>query len=289
MRRRWCRRAQAYEKVESCRIKKEVSEVHVESIPLWAATVVLLDIVAAALVAWIGLRRAAHSLFDVRKAARTSSLFAVVLLSWFVVAVLITLVPRPDDTPAVLAAVIVLAWNLLLTAVGYGLRFFSRTYREVIDAIPHHLLLAFQSYRLIGIVFLPMLALGVLPAFFAVPAGLGDIIAGLAVLGAAYLYARRSAGAWVTAVGANLIGMLDFAVALGAGTGILAAPLQVILGGSSALTGPLTVFPLGLIPLFVVPLGFIVHLHSLTRLAGERKRAPRRPEAGTKVPTAPTR
>jgi len=250
---------------------------NVESVPLWAAAVVLVDIVGAALVAWIGLRRAAHSLFDARKAARTSSLFATVLLSWFVVAALITLVPRPEDAPAMLAAAVVVVWNLLLTAVGYGLRFFSRTYLEMIDAIPHHLLLAFQSYRLIGIVFLPMLALGVLPAFFAVPAGVGDIITGLAVLGAAYLYAKHSAGARGAAVGANLIGMLDFAVAIGAGTTILAPPLQAILGGSSALTGHLSVFPLGLIPLFVVPLGFIVHLHSLTRLAGERKRVPRRP------------
>ena len=213
---------QAHEKVEISRIK----EVHIESVPLWAATVVLLDIVAAALVAWVGLRHAARSLFDAKKAARVSSLFAAVLMGWFVAAVLITLVPRPDDAPAVLAAVVVLTWNLLLTAVGYGLRFFSRTHREVIDAIPHHLLLAFQSYRLIGIVFLPMLALGVLPAFFAVPAGVGDLIAGLAVLGVAYLYARRSARAWGAAVGANLIGMLDFAVALGAGTGILAAPCK---------------------------------------------------------------
>jgi hypothetical protein len=250
---------------------------HVESVPLWVAAVVLVDIVGAALVAWIGLRRAARSLFEARKAARTSSLFATVLLSWFVVAALITLVPRPEDAPAMLAAAVVVVWNLLLTAVGYGLRFFSRTYLEMIDAIPHHLLLAFQSYRLIGIVFLPMLALGVLPAFFAVPAGVGDIIAGLAVLGAAYLYAKHSAGARSAAVGANLIGMLDFAVAIGAGTTILAPTLQGILGGSAALTGHLSVFPLGLIPLFVVPLGFIVHLHSLTRLAGERKRVPRRP------------
>ena len=245
---------------------------HPEGVPLWAAMVVVLVILATALAAWIGLRRAAHSLFDARKAARISSLFAAVLLSWLVIALLFTLVPRPDNAPAALAAVVVLAWNLLLTVVGYGLRFFSGTYRKVIDAVPHHLLLAFQSYRLIGIVFLPMLALGILPAFFAVPAGVGDIIAAVAVLGAAYLYAKRSAGAWGAAVGANLIGMLDFSVALGAGTRILAAPLQAILGGSSVPPGPLSVFPLGLIPLFVVPLGFIVHLHSLTRLAQERNR-----------------
>ncbi len=49
--------------------------------------------------------------------------------------------------------------------------------------------------------------------------------------------------------------------------------MQAVFGGASATTGLLSVLPLGLIPLFVVPLGFIVHLHSLTRLFGERKRA----------------
>ena len=74
-------------------------------------------------------------------------------------------------------------------------------------------------------------------------------------------------------MGTNLVGILDFTVALGAGSGLLAAPLQAISGGASTTTGLLSVFPLGLIPLFVVPLGFMVHLRSLTRLFGERKRA----------------
>jgi hypothetical protein len=162
-----------------------------------------------------------------------------------------------------------------MTTVGYGLRFFSGTYREVVDRIPQQLLLAFQSYRLVGAVFLPLMAIGILPTFFAVPAGVGDIVAGLAALGAAYLYAKRSAGAWGVAVATNLVGMLDFVVALGAGSRFLAAPLQALFGGASATTEVLSVFPLGLIPLFVVPLGLIVHLHSLTRLFGERKRAAR--------------
>ncbi len=73
----------------------------------------------------------------------------------------------------------------------------------------------------------------------------------------------------------NLVGLLDFIVALGAGSRLLAAPLLAVFGGASVPTGLLSVFPLGVIPLFVVPLGFIVHLHSLTRLFGERKRTAR--------------
>jgi hypothetical protein len=136
-------------------------------------------------------------------------------------------------------------------------------------------LLAFQSYRLVGAIFLPLMAMGILPAFFAVPAGVGDIIAGLAALGAAYLYAERFAATWGAAVATNLVGILDFTVALGAGSGLLAAPLQAVFGEASVPTGLLSVFPLGLIPLFVVPLGLIVHLHSLTRLFGERKHTAR--------------
>jgi hypothetical protein len=246
--------------------------VYSENLPLWAAVVVVVVIVATAVVAWAGARRAARSLFDTRKAARVSFLVGAALASWLALAFLIVFLPRPENAPATVGAVIILAWNLALTTFGYGLRFFSGTYREVVDRIPQQLLLAFQSYRLVGATFLPLMAMGILPAFFAVPAGVGDVIAGLAALGAATAYAKRFAGAWSAAVITNLVGILDFIVALGAGSRLLAAPLQAVFGGASATTGLLSVFPLGLIPLFVVPLGLIVHLHSLTKLFGERKR-----------------
>ena len=246
-----------------------------ENVPLWAAVLVVLVIVATAVVAWAGARRAARSLFDARKTARVSFLFGAALASWLALAFLIVFLPRPENAPATVGAVIVLAWNLALTTVGYGLRFFSGTYREVVDHIPQQDLLAFQSYRLVGAIFLALMAMGTLPAYFAVPAGVGDIIAGLAALGAARLYAKRFAGAWSVAVATNFLGMLDFVVALGAGSRLLAAPLQAVFDGASTATGLLSVFPLGLIPLFVVPLGLIVHLHSLTRLFAGRKRAAR--------------
>jgi hypothetical protein len=251
---------------------KEVLDVYAENVPPWAAVVVVVVVVATALVAWVGISRAARSLYGVRKAARVSSLFGAVLASWIALAFLIVLLPRPENAPAPDVGAIVLTWNLALTSVGYGLRFLSGTYREVVDRIPQQLLLAFQSNRFVGAIFLPLMAMGMLPAFFAVPAGVGDIITGLAALGAVYLCAKRLVGAWSAAVAMNLLGMLDFVVALGVGSQILASPLQAVFGAASATIELLGVFPLGLIPLFVVPLGFIVHLHSLTRLVRERKR-----------------
>src|SRR5215204_4831637 len=156
--RRWRRCAQVPHGMKTRQVK-EVSEVYGENVPVWAAVVVVLVIVATGIVAWAGVRSAARSLFGVRKAARVSSLFAAVMTAWLAAAFLITIVPRPETADAATGAAIVLGWNLALTAVGYGLRFVSGIYREVIDGIPQHLLLAFQSYRLVGAIFLPLLAL----------------------------------------------------------------------------------------------------------------------------------
>jgi hypothetical protein len=122
--------------------------VYAENIPVWVAVLVVLVIVATAVVAWAGARRTGHSLFDARKAARVSFLFGAALAGWLALAFLLVFLPRPENAPPTIGAVIVLAWNLALTTVGFGLRFFSVTYREVVDRIPQQLLLAFQSYRL---------------------------------------------------------------------------------------------------------------------------------------------
>lgn len=238
------------------------------AVPVWAGVTVLVVDVVTAVVAWVLLSGAARSVLEPAKSKAVSRVAAAALVGWLLAAFFVTAVVRPGIDLWGVAAVI--GWISALVVVGYGLRFFSESYRLTIDAIPHQWLLAFQSYRLVGAIFLPLMAVGVLPAFFAWPAGVGDIIAGAAALGAAYLWARRARGAWGAAVGTNLIGLLDFVVAVGAGTTILAGPLQAVFGAATVSTVVLPVFPIGMIPTFVIPLGLIVHLHSLTRLAGER-------------------
>ena len=73
---------------------------YAENVPLWVAVVVVFEIVATAVVAWAGVRRAARSLFAARKAARVSLLFGVALASWLALASLIVLLPRPENAPA---------------------------------------------------------------------------------------------------------------------------------------------------------------------------------------------
>ncbi len=122
-------------------------------------------------------------------------------------------------------------------------------------ALPHTL-------RVVGVTFLIVMVQGHLPAVFALPAGLGDIAAGLA----APLVARRLAhgGGRSRAVWFNLFGILDLVVALG--IGFLAGlgpwrPLDI-----TPSTEPLSLLPLALVPTVAVPLAIALHLVALRRL-----------------------
>jgi hypothetical protein len=114
----------------------------------------------------------------------------------------------------------------------------------------------------VGVTFLLVMAQGHLPAVFALPAGLGDIAAGLA----APFVARRLAqgGGRARAVWFNLFGLLDLVVALT--IGFLAGlgpwrPLDV-----TPSTEPLSMLPLALVPTVAVPLSIALHLVSLRQL-----------------------
>ncbi len=121
-----------------------------------------------------------------------------------------------------------------------------------------------------GAAFVAIMALGHLPALFAVPAGLGDIAAGIAAPLVAYRLARgtgRRAAVWH-----NAFGMTDLVVALtlGALTGF-----QLLDVTPSA--APIFELPLALIVTAGVPLLLALHITSMSALA----RAPRTPLPAT--------
>jgi hypothetical protein len=134
-----------------------------------------------------------------------------------------------------------------------------------------------HSFRVAGVFFLLYLAFGRLPALFALPAGLGDIAAGIAAPLAARRLAQgagRGAALWF-----NAFGIIDLAVAgtLGALTGY-----QLLDVTPSAV--PVSELPLALVPTVTVPLLLALHVTSIVTLA----RAPRsRPSAaGPLIPGA---
>jgi hypothetical protein len=132
--------------------------------------------------------------------------------------------------------------------------------------------------RVAGVAFLLYLALGHLPALFALPAGLGDIAAGIAAPLVACRLAQgtgRRAALWF-----NAFGMTDLvtALTLGALTGFQL--LNITPSGA-----PISELPLALIPTAAVPLLFALHITSVSALA----RAPRTPRPATAPLTAATR
>src|ERR1700722_1378426 len=125
-----------------------------------------------------------------------------------------------------------------------------------------------HSFRAVdGVAFLIIMALGHLPALFALPAGLGDIAAGIA----APLVARRLAQGTGrrSALWFNAFGMTDLvvAVALGALAGFH-------LLNVTPPTTPITELPLALIPTATVQLLFALHITSMVTLVRVRRPAP---------------
>jgi hypothetical protein len=155
---------------------------------------------------------------------------------------------------------------LVLVAIAFAA--FEPLRRAALDPELQPSLIAIQTFRVIGGVFLVLLALNALPAIFAVPAGTGDVLIGLT----APVVARSvRAGRTGRAITWNLLGLLDFVVAVTVGVAASPGPLRVLTVTPS--TAALSVLPLVLIPTFLVPLAAIMHLVSLRALTGARETA----------------
>jgi hypothetical protein len=119
-------------------------------------------------------------------------------------------------------------------------------------------------FRVAGVIFLLVMALGHLPALFALPAGLGDIATGIAAPFVARQLARgtgRRAALWL-----NAFGMTDLVVAL---------TLGALVGFQLIHTTPsgalISALPLALIPTAAVPLLFALHITSVSALTKARR------------------
>ncbi|MGA9489838.1 MAG: hypothetical protein WBV80_06240 [Mycobacterium sp.] len=124
-----------------------------------------------------------------------------------------------------------------------------------------------QIFRVEGVTFLVAMALGRLPAVFALPAGLGDIAIGVEAVFVARNLRRGVGGRRV--VWFNVLGLVDLVVALG--IGFAAAPAALRLLSVSPSTEAISLLPLALIPATVVPLAAALHLLSLQKLRTAEK------------------
>lgn len=137
--------------------------------------------------------------------------------------------------------------------------------RRAIERIPLHWLIGVQLYRVVGCLFLIAYAQDEMPAEFALPAGIGDILVGLSAVVAARLLATRGAGrARTAALAWCALGIGDLVVAVG--TGFLSAPSTFQQLALDAPNAAITSYPFVLIPTFAVPLSIVLHVYVIARL-----------------------
>ena len=170
-------------------------------------------------------------------------------------------VEPPEALPLRLIAAVALPASIFLTA--YALMPAVQRWVEALDMAA---VVGVQTWRVIGVVFVVLWAMGTLPAAFALTAGLGDIAVGVLAIGVTLAVARRVPG-WQGRVRLLIVaGMIDFVGAFG--TAILVAPGRILAGGPTA--EMMQVLPLALIPAFGVPLFMIIHLIAWLKLRSAR-------------------
>lgn len=153
----------------------------------------------------------------------------------------------------------------------------SRTIAAALDATSPRFLIALQTYRILGAVFLVQYALGRLPARFALPAGIGDVLVGVLAIPVARYVASRRAHAVGVGLAWNVLGVADLVNALLLGALTAAGALGA---GAPAGGVPIGEYPLVMIPAYAVPLSLLLHAQSIRQLLrGGRARRPSLPGA----------
>jgi hypothetical protein len=148
--------------------------------------------------------------------------------------------------------------------IGAPLLMWSKRVGQVLDAMPATWLVALQVYRIFGGWALAAWLSGGLPGVFALPAGIGDVLTGLFAVPAAMAVATDTAQGRRAAIAWNILGLIDFAIAITLGMITSPGPLQLIVPdvtsiGAGAYPGVLT-------PAFVVPSSILLHALSLRQL-----------------------
>lgn len=145
----------------------------------------------------------------------------------------------------------------------WALARFTKTGRQLTDDLDQRLLMAYQIPRIMGGVFLVGWIAGAIPWEFALPAGLGDIWAGIAGWQALRALERGSPDARRLVMRANVIGLVDFIIAVLTGVITSAGFIHIL-----SLDAPniINAWPLGLFPSFFVGTFITVHLLSLGAL-----------------------
>ena len=156
--------------------------------------------------------------------------------------------------------------------IGAPLLLLSKRIGQVLDAMPASWLVALQLYRVFGIWAVTAWLRGVLPSEFALPAGIGDLMTGLFAVPAALALAAGTAQGRKAAIAWNILGLVDFAVAITMGMITSPGRFQLIVPTIQSIGAG--AYPDVLTPAFVVPSSILLHALSLRQLLRRGRIAP---------------
>jgi hypothetical protein len=205
---------------------------------------------------------------------------------WFVAALGVSLFgllrAGPSDLPTPIGI------TLLVPMVLGGLAYAAcGRFRRLLFAADLRWLIGVQLWRVAGAVFLVHYARNELPASFAIPAGVGDLLIGLAAPFVAVVTASGTTTARRIVIGWCVAGIADLVVAVT--MGVLNAPGRFGLLAGAVTTAPMLELPLSLIPAFFLPLSILLHLIVLRRSTeiGRVRGVPARTGLDSTVSTMP--
>ncbi len=241
------------------------------AVPSYLTPFVLIGSIAATATLPFGIYRAVwRSPAPARERIKVFWSLAAIILAWFLFAIVTSLAGwyggLARRVPTIQYALVIPVFaGVLLYWKWPGLR-------RTLALVPDHWIVGIQFYRALGVIFLILYAAGRLPALFALPAGIGDVSVGLLAPFAAAYSARAQRGAARRVRLWNQLGIADLVIAVTLGFLTSPSPLQVAaFDRPSAL---ITIFPLSLIPVFMVPLSILLHFASLQRLRQAEQRTP---------------
>jgi hypothetical protein len=139
----------------------------------------------------------------------------------------------------------------------------SKSIAALLDATPASWLIALQTYRIFGGIFLANWVNGTIAGAFAWPAGIGDMLTGIMALPVALRLASGAENGRSAAIAWNIFGLFDFAVAITMGTLSAPGPLQIF---GLDIPASLVAYPIVLIPAFAVPSSILLHALSIRQL-----------------------
>jgi hypothetical protein len=195
----------------------------------------------------------------------------IALAAWFVLVLALgatgALSPGGGGAPA-LGLTVALSIGALVWAC-----FALPSVRNAMTTTPLPALIALHAIRLLGFTFIVLYADGRLPAPFAPSAGWGDVFMGATALPLAWAVTRFGARVRPLVLLWNALGVADLVVALTLGPLSAPGPLQVFVGPPDS--SPMTTLPWLIIPGFLVPILFFIHVVIFTRLLAKSPAAER--------------